>query len=269
MLSVSRKKTANGCLIGIDGKRASQLVTLARWRMDAVLVRCNAVSKTCSKVEPVEPTAGHGVEKLQLKNPLRTTCHFLYKHSLGIDPRTNCRLQHKLRGKTSVSCCIATAQVTHEEARHQCKKPKRSRMTWSRKFCVAQAIQTLCSHEECHVVQFPHFGQIKHLILGSTALKVFENIQGFSIRFNIFHVRWIQVLKIIYQHPSESLRCSSRHLFAVVFQRLNLLLTPGFYPAPWTQRCDLHHPPVDISKLCEVMKSPTHRVFGLPWDPHP
>lgn len=156
------------CLIGIAGKRASQLVTLARWRMDAVLVRCNAVSKTCSKVEPVgfpqqlftrgvDPFFFWHVEKLQVKNPLRTTCHVFFQ-------AVSWKSRYELTCKLSIDCnshyvakhpsvvALLLSKVTHEEARHQCKKPKRARMKWSRKFCVAQAIQTLCSHEERHVV---------------------------------------------------------------------------------------------------------------------
>lgn len=156
------------CLIGIDEKRASQLVTLARWRMDAVLIRCNAVSKTCSKVfAGWVPTA-----------VVHTWCRSLFFLACGkivseksIEDHLSFFLQavswqsrYELTGKLSIDCnnhyvakhlsvvALLLSKVTHEEARHQCKKPKRARMTWSRKFCVAQAIQTLCSHEERHVV---------------------------------------------------------------------------------------------------------------------
>lgn len=111
------------CLIGIAGKRASQLVTLARWRMDAVLVRCNAVSKTCSKVKPVgcpQQLFTRGVDRFFLAcgkiasdffywgPPVIFLTSSLLEIKVRVDLQTKYRLQQPLRGKTSVSCCIAT-----------------------------------------------------------------------------------------------------------------------------------------------------------------
>lgn len=122
----------------VEGKqRASQWVTLARWRMEAVLVLPKAVCRTSQ-------ASGINIVSYSL---LHWDVYF-YMYTCG--PMTH------VFPKLTPSIVAP---------RDQDKESKRSWMTGGWELCVAQAVQTLCSHEEGHIVQSANLCQLKHLSL--------------------------------------------------------------------------------------------------------